>query len=719
MSFLNLDIKDEYRSLSHNVVEEFYTPILSESIIYQRAVGFFSSTALLELSRGITHLVRNGGKIQVVASPRLSEEDINAINKGIELRDEIIVKNLKASLYEATNYFEEERLNLICNLIAKGILEIRIAFMVNESDSICMYHEKMGLMMDEDDNTIAFTGSMNETATAFNYNYETIEVYKTWTHDRERVINKQRAFNTIWENNDPYIKVEKFEEVESEILKKYRKNNEINLEIDYKGYSPNKNNLSIIDGPKIPQDIKLYEYQLKAIENWKEHRYVGIFDMATGTGKTYTALGAICRLFSERKALGVIIVCPYTHLVEQWVTDIEKFSMKPIIGYSSSKQKDWYVRLSSAINSFNLNTVSFFCFITTNATFRSDRVQSLISDLGEKILIIVDEAHNFGAEKLRLSLPKKVEYRIALSATLERKGDDEGTQELINYFGERCITYTLEDAINAGKLTPYKYYPIIVLMNEDEIDEYRELTKKIIKSSYLDKNGKRVTTESGKILLIKRAQLIAGVKGKLSALRREIQKYREESHMLIYCGATTINEEDEENSIGDCEIRQIDAVIRMLGKDLEMKVAKFTSEEDRERRNRIKKSLADGDMLQAIVAIRCLDEGVDIPSIKTAFILASSTNPKEYIQRRGRVLRKFPGKKYAEIYDFVTLPYYGEIYNEEVVRNFKGLAKRELARIEDFSNLAMNSSYADEIIANIKRLYSIVKEESEEDDGII
>ena len=650
MSFVDLDIRDEYRSLSHNVIEEFYTPILSESILYQRAVGFFSSTALVELSKGITHLVKNGGKIQVVASPRLSEEDINAINKGIELRDEVILKNLKASLSEATNYFEEERLNLICNLIAQGILEIRIAFMVNESDAICMYHEKMGLMMDEDDNTIAFTGSMNETATAFNYNYETIEVYKTWTHDRERVINKQRAFNTIWENNDPYIKVEKFEEIKSEIFKKYRKNNEINLEIDHKGYSPNKTNLSIIDGPRIPQDINLYEYQLKAIENWKEHRYVGIFDMATGTGKTYTALGAICRLFSEQKALGVIIVCPYTHLVEQWVTDIEKFSMKPIIGYSSSKQKDWYVRLSNAINSFNLNTISSFCFITTNATFRSDRVQSLISDLGEKVLIIVDEAHNFGAEKLRLSLPKKVEYRLALSATLERKGDDEGTQELINYFGERCITYTLEDAINAGKLTPYKYYPIIVLMNEDEIDEYRELTKKIIKSSYLDKNGKRVTTESGKILLIKRAQLIAGVKGKLSALRREIQKYREESHMLIYCGATTINEEEVENSIGDCEIRQIDAVIRMLGKELEMKVAKFTSEEDRERRSRIKKSLADGDMLQAIVAIRCLDEGVDIPSIKTAFILASSTNPKEYIQRRGRVLRRYPGKESAVIY---------------------------------------------------------------------
>ena len=721
MSFLNLDIRDEYRSLSNNVVEEFYTPILSESIIYQRAVGFFSSTALLELSRGITHLVRNGGKIQVVASPRLSEEDINAINKGIELRDEVIVKNLKASLSEVTNYFEEERLNLICNLIAKGILEVRIAIMTSSDNQVCMYHEKMGLMSDNLGNTIAFTGSMNETSTAFNYNYETIEVYKSWTHDRTRVLTKENAFKTIWNNNEPNIEVIKFEAVTEELFKKYKKNDTIDLNLDDVNQPPKEveDDLKTTDF-RLPSDLQLYDYQQQAISNWKNNDYCGIFSMATGTGKTITSLAACIELYNDLKSnLGVIIVCPYQHLVEQWVDEASLFNMKPIIGYSKSSQSNWYIRLKNNIKAFEKGTRKQFCFITTNATFATEKVQKVIKKLTKDTLIIIDEAHNFGAYKLSKTLPENIPYRIALSATINRKNDEEGTKYLSTYFKEKCIDYTIEEAIKNKRLTPYYYYPIVVSLTDDERFEYIELSKKIIKHCKFDKDGKVSISESGKMLLIQRSRIVAGAENKLSTLKRVMKDHLNDSHMLFYCGATSSRYDDGEKSdIDESEIRQIDAVVDLLGNKLGLKVAKYTSTEDIPTRIQLKDSLASGTRLQGLVAIRCLDEGVDIPSIKKAFILASSTNPKEYIQRRGRVLRKFKDKEYAEIYDFITLPYPLEMNDIplEQLNFYKSLIKNEVDRITEFSQISLNPSESFKLINSLIENYNKIIDWSYEDE---
>ena len=217
--------------------------------------------------------------------------------------------------------------------------------------------------------------------------------------------------------------------------------------------------------------------------------------------------------------------------------------------------------------------------------------------------------------------------------------------------------------------------------------------------------------------MIKRARIVAGARGKLSELEKQIQPYKKDNHLLIYCGATTIKEGDVEDlSFGT---RQIDIVTNLLGNKMQMRVGRFTSQETAQERAQIKKEFAKGDMLQALVAIKCLDEGVNIPSIKTAFILASSTNPKEYIQRRGRVLRKFPGKEYAIIFDFITLPFSADTigsHSPDVVSSSKGLVKRELIRMLDFAEISENPSETYNLIYELKHGFGIMEKDLKEEE---
>lgn len=726
MSFRELEIEPEYRSLTDDVIRDFYIPVLKESVMYKRAVGFFSSSALLKLSSGICSLVDNGGYIQLIASPKLSEEDIKAINDGLKRKNEVIEEALLRELKEPQGVFEEKRLNLLSNLIAAGRLEIKIAVIENNR-SIGMYHEKVGLMYDKYNNVIAFSGSMNESATAFCSNYEAIDVFKSWTTDEERVQIKESAFNALWDDLEPNIKVLDFPNLTDEIISKYKRTEEIETfeEFDLQDYPTYVREESFKykcnNVAHVPESISIRDYQKTAIYNWEQQNFCGIFDMATGTGKTYTALAAVTRLSEKlNNKLAVVIVCPYQHLVEQWKDDIIIFGMKPIICYSASAQKDWKKRLKDAITSYNLGVADSFCVITTNATFSSDYVQDIVRYIEGDSLLVVDEAHNFGARKLSKTLLPNFKYRLALSATIDRHGDEEGTAKLYEYFGSKCIEYTLKEAIDNNMLTPYYYYPIPVTLDANEINDYEELTAQINKHIHKDKTGKMVIDSIGEKLLIKRARIIAGAKNKISALHELMLDYKDESHILVYCGATTLRDMDyKEGEAHADEIRQIDLVSDMLGNnsDLHMKISKFTSEEDAYERERIKDDFAEGKMLQALVAIRCLDEGVNIPSIKTAFILASSTNPKEYIQRRGRVLRKAPGKKYAVIYDFITLPATIKFLKNSSIYDttgFKSLALKEITRIKDFAEIAENPFDSDQLVFDIKNAFNL---EVLEEDG--
>lgn len=721
MDFLDIKIKNEYRSLIDDISRDFYIPLLNNAVMYKRAVGFFSSTALVEISKGITGLVKNGGKIHLVASPRLSDDDVKAMEKGYKLRNAIIEKALLRELNDPSTSYEDERLNLLANLIADGILDIKIAFIKNKHN-IGMYHEKMGIIEDSMGNKVAFAGSMNETVTGLMVNYESIDVFCSWTEDSERVLSKENAFSAIWNNIEPNIEIIDFPNVKKEIIEKYKK-----LPLNLNEYDKEIHETCLADayetkriGAVIPQSVKLHEYQEDAIKEWEKQDFRGIFDMATGTGKTFTGLGGIARLCEiTNDKLAVIIVCPYQHLVEQWVEDIKLFKINPVIGYSGSPQRNWKEKLADSVRNQKIGVKSklFFCFVCTNATFASNYVQKQIEKIKGDALIVVDEAHNFGAPRLCELLPQKFKYRLALSATLERHNDEDGTERLKAFFGKKCIEYSLDKAIEEHKLTPYKYYPLIVSLNEEELKRYEDLSYEMSRNLIKGRNGKMALSKYGEILALKRARIVAAASEKIEKLKEKIMPYKDKNYLLVYCGATSmLNENSDVSDTFEEDIRQIDVVTNLLGNELNMKVSQFTSREKVDERSILKKEFEKGNTLQALIAIKCLDEGVNIPKIKTAFILASTTNPKEYIQRRGRVLRLAKDKDYAEIYDFVTLPRplddVSSLTEEQMKRDIT-LVKNELNRVEEFARIAMNAMEASSVVWQIKETYRIYEQSIE------
>ena len=484
MTLRDVTVRSEYRTFIDNIVDDFYIPLLSRAVFYRRAVGFFSSSVLVQIADGIRQLAENDGHIQIVASPNLSDEDIVAIKHGYKLRDEIVRNVVLRELRGAQNEFEKQQLNLLANLVASGMLDIKIAFTENEN-RLGMYHEKMGIISDAWGNVVAFSGSMNETQTALSLNYETIDVFCSWKGDdaAERVNNKQAAFTAIWNDTEPNIRIIPFPDLKDEFIRRYRVTDE-GFDEEEKGYGAGIIKEDVGDErqpriPKIPATVKLHDYQIEAIDNWEQNEFRGIFDMATGTGKTFTGLGAVVRLCEKLNGrLAVFIVAPFQHLVEQWVEDIERFGITPIIGYSVSSQKNWFHRLDNAVRDQKLDVKNreFFCFICTNATFSASRVQRVLERIHGDVLLLVDEAHNFGAERLRKLMSERYAYRLALSATIDRHNDEEGTKKICDYFGAKCIEYPLERAINENKLTPYKYYPVITTLNDEERRIYTDLT---------------------------------------------------------------------------------------------------------------------------------------------------------------------------------------------------------------------------------------------------
>lgn len=226
MSLQDITIKNEYRTLNDNIISNFYTPLLSQAVSYRRSVGFFSSTILSKLTYGISKLIQNGGAIQLVASPHLTNEDIEAIMAGYQERQAIIENALLRELREPKNKFEKERLNLLASLIADNKLDIKIAF--TESG---MYHEKLGIIQDAAGNTVVFTGSMNESLNAAEHNYETIDVFCSWSDSDNRISSKIQAFDNIWNGKENGLTTVDFPQVKEELIKKYQ-NAPPNYDID-------------------------------------------------------------------------------------------------------------------------------------------------------------------------------------------------------------------------------------------------------------------------------------------------------------------------------------------------------------------------------------------------------------------------------------------------------------------------------------------------------
>ena len=563
----------------------------------------------------------------------------------------------------------------------------------------------LNLQFTNENNIVVFSGSPNESMAALIENYETMDVYKSWDNlgDLERIHDKQSAFESIWAGTEPKINTMEFKDITNEFIKKYKKH-----QVDYNRYFLNKDAKKTTEKRErtffiIPDTVELHEYQKQAIVTWLNNQSCGIFDMATGTGKTYTALGALSALSDKLEdRLAVVIVAPYQHLVEQWVEDIKVFNVEPIVAYSATK---WKSEFKNSVIGYNIGVVKNFCIITTNATFITNDFQDILAKFKKNFCFVVDEAHNFGAEKIKSMLPLKARYRIALSATIERHMDEDGTAEIKRYFGKISIKFGLKEAIRKGFLTPYYYYPVLTFLSLDELDEYERLTRLISRSCGAKEDDLK-KNKNLQHLLIKRARVVAACYEKTNKLIEMLRPMKREANILVYCGATKYHSE-----LDDEDIRQIDLITSRIASETGMRVNKFTADEDRETRQIIKGMFATGSQLQVVTAIKCLDEGVNIPAIRKAFILASSTNPKEYIQRRGRVLRKYPGKKYAEIYDFITLPRRLEdvqFLAEREINSDLSLVRREIDRIKDFTKTALNPLDSDNLIEKIYKAYRLI-----------
>jgi superfamily II DNA or RNA helicase len=344
--------------------------------------------------------------------------------------------------------------------------------------------------------------------------------------------------------------------------------------------------------------------------------------------------------------------------------------------------------LNARLYGLQAGSRSLVSAVVSNDTFRTDAFQGALSSLRAPLLLIGDEMHNLGAPGLRRSLPSDATYRLGLSATPDRLYDPLGTAALSAYFGPTLgEPYTLAHALTDGVLTPYVYVPHIVGLTEDETEAYQVLTEKIGRAfAAADADGDTGGLER---LLIRRARLTATAAGKLPLLRTLMEPRRDDRHMLVYCGDGRVDEEGSEG-----EIRQVEATTRVLGLGLGMRVARYTAETPPERRRALLDQFALGDV-QALVAIRCLDEGVDIPATRTAFLLASATDPRQYVQRRGRVLRRAPGKAQAEVHDFLVAP---PLAHQDPSSPYyaatRRLFGRELARASEFADLAENGPEA-------------------------
>lgn len=692
---LQLDIS--YRSDAANVVADFYVPCLLRSSLYRRAAGYFTSRGLSLAAKGLAHLIKTGGKVRLVMSPYLTEDDVDAIASGYRSRDEVLLGAARLGVEDAENELAQNRLSALAWLISVGALDVKLAFRVDPASGRInrgIYHEKIGIFSDATNHHVAFTGSQNETGGGLVDNFESIDVFCSWSDADARVPRKIDAFDHLWSDETRGLSVIDFTEVSRDILNRFKKDTP--PEVDFEELPPAKvRTAARPKGPRIPASITLREYQDEAIRSWFQNNGLGILQMATGTGKTITALAIAARLYEKLRLQALIIICPYKHLVTQWARECERFGMEPLLAYESRTR--WYDDLTHHLSNLRRDPGTFLCVIATNATFSSDPFQQRTKYFPDKTIIVADEVHNLGASRLSDALPVNIRLRLGLSATPERWFDPDGTNRLSAYFGKTLEpALGIREAIRLGALVPYRYYPILIELTADEKQSYLELSARIAR---LYGSGNEDDDSSAlNALLIQRARLIGTAANKLVALRQLGAERRNASHMLFYCGDGSV-ESDVDQSIR----RQVDEVTRILGSEIGLRVGVYTAETDMDERNLLRRDLDSG-QLQGLVAIRCLDEGVDIPSVQMAVILASSTNPRQFVQRRGRVLRRHPGKDAAEIYDMIVVP----PKEAQSTESERSLLRRELTRFAEFADIALNAGEARASILELQKRFDLM-----------
>jgi len=658
-------------------ISDLFIPLLENASTYDIAVGYFTSGWLRDTAEGMAQFAHAGGRSRWVISPSLNKLDAQSIRDGAELYNEYDFNEIERSIAEHITALKSDAREELCALIGSGVLQFRIAIPKKNQG---MLHAKIGIATDALGEVLGFTGSYNLTAAAKS-NWENIEVFRSWIpSEKERIDNLEARFESLWINSDPtYEVVSPSEELMRHIT-------------SLAGEELARFSIQDDDLKNSETTISLRPYQETAIDNWRNNRCRGTLVMATGSGKTITAISAIKELqfflsSEKNSSLFIVIVVPLKHLLDQWHEELSKFDLPALKCYESSAS--WRPTLSEKVGLLSVIKGEFQIALVTNRTFSTPHFQSIIKKTNIPFLLVADEAHNLGSETYIDALPDNASFRLALSATPERYNDKAGTRALFNYFGDPVFEFTIDEAIEAKYLCCYKYYPHICEMSGQEYEEYSELAHLIsIEAQKTDSSGQK--TKEHVRLLGKRADLITGVHSKLKILAEQLEKQQvrgDLSHTLIYCGSKK----------GENSERHIERTQRIIGTQIGIKARKFTADEPLDERRQILSLFQSGE-LQAITAIKCLDEGIDIPATRTAYILASTANPKEFIQRRGRVLRNYHGKTVANIHDFLVIPPTGSVVLDDLV-------DREISRANEFARLATNKQECQQILEDIERPY--------------
>jgi superfamily II DNA or RNA helicase len=698
-------LKDRYRSGQEDVVADFFVPAFGVASSYGRAVGYFTSTSLALYARGIEVFADRGGSMRLIASPHLNEDDVLDIQRGYDVR-RVIERATMRELEMDEGDQILDGLGLLGRLIASGRLDIKLAFVEREG-RIGIYHEKLGVFRDDVGDLVSFTGSGNETYGGLMANFESVEVYRGWVAgDGGRALRLEADFQALWSNQTAHLSVQHFPDVARERLVKLgndRPRHPLAGRDDALTPSP----LTETSEPTrlaIPHSLDVRDYQKQAVEAWLGERGRGILKMATGTGKTKTAMLAATQLGNvlrqHEQPLVVLIVVPLLHLVDQWITEVEAFGVRPIAIYESSAR--WLPVVEEQLAEARMGQRPVVVMVATNLSFSGAKFQSVLSRITQPLLVIGDEVHNLGSKKLRAALPANATYRLGLSATPERWFDDEGTDALTDYFGPITFEMGLAEAIRMGALTRYLYVPRLVELNSQETSLYVDLTAQIATRLASGDDAKDEDPDSPLgFLLRQRSGVLGHAHGKLAALRIDLEARKDTWFQLIYCSEGRRPSEPSEPR----GPKQVDEVMDMVGNKLRLAAHTYVANTLRPQRLDLLRRFGTGDDLRVLVAMRCLDEGVDIPDARIGYLLASSSNPRQFIQRRGRLLRRADGKERAEIVDYLAVPPSGTPINFNVERS---LLSRELERANEFGKISENYETTLEVLRPLKERYQLM-----------
>ena len=645
MTFKEFAIEKSYINRgSNNFLDSLLKPALREAAYYRRSVGFFSSSVFSLLLNSLPSFIRNNGKIHLIVSPELSNDDIKAIQLGYEKKSDLLNRRFLEEFDAEIRLFDDVGLDTLAELVARGILDVKVASVKNDFG---IYHDKLGILTDRVGNNVVFYGSPNSSANAYLNNYEKIRVVRDWIQgEGEAVRDEISEFDSMWENRNPYLEVFDFMESVKEcilVVKEERSR-----------------------GKKVKDPIELYDYQKDAIQAWVDKGFCGFYVMATGTGKTWTAIYSAKRLLEEHKCL-IVIAAPYKHLVRQWAEDVNKLFPDAETVLISSENPQWYTISKRLVLSQQYHPEKQIILITTIKSFYSAKFEKVINLSDEEKLLIVDEAHRFTQRPENLR--RAYSYMLGLSATPINGKQNESGIALLDFFGGLAYNLPIEEALERNFLVHYNYFPVYVTATSAEEENFNAISSNM---AGCFRDGVLIDRERFVKYVRARLRIMGMAEEKLARIKTFVDQIKEKDHFVVYCGDGRLFDEQDE------EIRHIQFVQNQMD-DMGIRTSQFTANENMDRRMELV-DMFNKQEIDALVAIRCLDEGINIPSIKSALILSSNDDYREFVQRRGRILRKYKGKKSADIYDVVVLP----------SAMCQKMAIIELRRYYEYAKLALN-----------------------------